>query len=97
MSRDFVTRGQIRAEQQRRDRIQEQRLAALREWLASPPVVPPLPEKYMCLSCQRSYARGEPGSTWRFCAECLRGNDATVPVSAMRQDVPTAEAELFLL
>jgi len=68
-----------RDERCRRDRLQEARLTALHSWLAGPHPPPAPPEKLTCLACHGVYARGEPGSTWRFCAACRqgasRGND----------------------
>jgi hypothetical protein len=60
-------------EQDRRHRIQAQRLVALRRWFSLPRVPVSPPEKYTCLACHGVYARGEPGSTWRFCAACRQG------------------------
>ena len=71
--RELRPRQELQDERRRRDRILDARLEALRRWLAVLRPAPEPPEKYTCLACQRVYAAGEPGSTWRFCAACRQG------------------------
>jgi hypothetical protein len=72
-SGEYVLRArrQSQVEATRRAALQEARLKALTAWLAGPCTPPVVPEKSVCQACQTAYARGEPGSTWRFCAACL--------------------------